>query len=174
MLVEMVRRRGRATRGRCHATASWTAGNGALHPLFHPAHNTRLHVEWLELTDAFKGFSEARRQYHKAQKRRHRAAIREACRQSPIGQRVDGAGLFDTLLTEKRLGPAAMAARVMHRELEQSLKAREQHAKTKAANALSPTKEFWLVVMARAADDCRLRLGTWRTFLDRVAVLPLP
>ena len=168
ILIDVVVRREAEHRDR-HASPSRRGRptTNRIHPLLDPVYNASLAATWRLLTQEFKDFSKHRQDYHATRNRTRRAHKRDECLRSAIGRRTDAAGLFKTLLEDRRMTPRAMAARLMHRELERRLDQRETRARERAEHTLSPPgKEFELIVAAKAADDRRLRLGTWRTLLD--------
>jgi hypothetical protein len=128
---------------------------------------------WRALTDELKPFSRDRENHFNPSNRRgasgqRLADFRRKCRESPIGQRVARAGLFDTFFDDQALGPGPMAARLMHREQRRYLAKLEHVERVKAATAGSQIGRDLSRRRADLAAKVLKRFPTWRAFYDRL------
>jgi hypothetical protein len=132
----------------------------------------RLPAAWRAATADLAAFSRARGRYHGRMNRTRRGGFRSSeardkCLASPIGQRVDRAGLFEALFDEPMLGPQEMAARLLHRELQMHLSRRRRDARRDAA--LRPPADRRLQLARADAIAAALKtLPTWRTLLNQL------
>jgi hypothetical protein len=151
-------------------------------PDVHPLLNASIRFEWQELTAQLTALSGARREHHAAMNRTRAGfprslTFRDRILASPIGQRVERAGLFaqwfdKTLLTPPI--PNAVEARRRHREKRQQLERLEQWTRAKAARA--PGAGDRKDLLARAAEIAarRKNFPGWRTVFDKLKAPPPP
>ena len=133
-----------------------------------------LRYEWRRLRARLVTFCAVRDHHHAPMNRKRNGAPislehRNSCLKSAIGQQVERAGLFAEFFDAPRRDdqplptPAAMAARLLHRERQRQLTTLEQHARAEAAKAVSDDRrELWAAWATQAAAD-RQQFPTWRT-----------
>jgi hypothetical protein len=139
----------------------------------HRVHDASLRMEWVRLTQQLKVLSDVRRKYHAPMKgTRGRGsrplALRRKCLKSPIGQRVNNAGLFGAFFDMTSLTPSEMAARLLHDEIQQRLTTVENGVRTKGVMShgqISPD-----VSGARATTSAAVlkHLPPWRILYRRL------
>lgn len=180
MLVDAAEESARAEASRPRAVGRPRADQilpGASKPL-RPLPNAVVRAEWRIVTKAFKTFANYRQRHHAPMNRARSGAPRslehrETCRTSPLGQRVENAGLFAEFFDVTRRDgtapmPAEMAARLLHREHQHDLTRLAADSRDRAVTAPTDARrEFWL---AQAADaDAALKaLPTWRTVYHKL------
>jgi hypothetical protein len=140
---------------------------------FPPVPNAEVYDGWCALTRALTHLSAARKRHHAVTNRTRRGGFRSlewrtACLASPIGEAVEGAGLFVEFfdrahLTDKMLTPQQMAARLLHHREAQRLRDAEAHARSKAQAAPTAARRQSWVSRATKAAQQRERLGSWKT-----------
>ncbi len=149
-------------------------------------HPASLRHEWRLLTPQFKAFALLRHQHHARMNRTRSGpprslAHREGCLTSPLGQRVDQAGLFAEFFDVPRrrdrgrppLIPGEMAARLLHHETRAHLTAVEANARAQAAKARSrQSRDMWAARATKAAAAVK-ELPSWKTMYNELRKKPL-
>jgi hypothetical protein len=148
-------------------------------PAWHQVYDASLQFEYRHLKTSFKAFAQARQRHHAPMNRTRGMSPRSldhrrGCLESPIGQRVNQAGLFSVFFDCKHLEPAQMAARLLHREMHQHLTTAEKGARAHAVKARDDTsREMWIARAMRAAAH-RKALPAWRTLYRKLRAKKTP
>ncbi len=169
------RRRGRPRKADLIPTTP-TKGSLADHPVLigiAEARNVAIREEWQELRKQLKALSH-HRQRHDAPMNRNRLPprslkSRRASLASPIGQRLNRAGLFTAFFNATEMGPGEMAARLLRREREQQLATFARHARQQAARARSTERREALLAQGTQANALLKTLPSWRTLFDTLS-----
>lgn len=118
---------------------------------------------WHALRDELRTVSRARRNHFGARHRKgspRRIDFRGSCRATPIGQRVEQAGLFDRFFDDPAMTPSEMAARLIHREIRQHLSAAARTIRKDAEASLSDSRRDQLLRQAARIDADLKALGS--------------
>ena len=141
-------------------------------------HRLATRYDWHVLTEAFKDFSHDR-QKHRARSNRKRngkplsLVHRESCLASPLGQRVERAGLFTEFFDALPPPiPTEMAAKLLHYERRAYLTAFETNARAQALQRPSdPSRKVWHAQATKAAA-LRKQFSTWETLYRKLRAKP--
>ena len=140
---------------------------------FDPIYNATVRHEWRCLTHELGLFSQLRKQHHARMNRNRRGEarsleFRQRCLNSPIGQRIDAAGLFAECFDSAHLIPTEIAAKVLHAERKQQMIVQEAGLRERAQQTLSDqSREVYLAQATKVAARLQ-RHPSWRTLYRKL------